>query len=70
MPTSWSKHDYVKGFDCESILFKKSVNMFERMKITEYIYEGVVEPSYKRPTWADANRAGHIRQNRGESTSS
>ena len=32
--------------------------MFERMEITVYIYEGVVEPSYKKPTRADANRAG------------
>ena len=23
--------------------------MFEHMKISEYIYEGVVEPSYKNP---------------------
>ena len=27
----------------------KAVNMFERMEISEYIYEGVVEPSYKNP---------------------
>ena len=47
MPTSWSKHAYVQGFDCESITIKKAVNMFERMEIAEFIYEGVVEPSYK-----------------------
>ena len=31
MPTSWSKRAYTQGFDCESIYFKKSVNMFEHM---------------------------------------
>ena len=31
MPTSWSKQAYTQGFDCESIYFKKSVNMFEHM---------------------------------------
>ena len=35
-------------FDCESITFKKDVNMFERMDITESIYEVVVELSYKK----------------------
>ena len=38
--------------------------MFERMEITVYIYEGVVEPFYKKPTRADANRAGHSRRMR------
>ena len=28
MPNIWSKQAYVQGFDCEYILFKKSVNMF------------------------------------------
>ena len=41
MPNSWSKQDCVKGFDCESISFKKYVNMIERIEITEYIYKGV-----------------------------
>ena len=50
MPTGWSKQAYVKVFDCESITFNKSGKMFDRMKITESIYEGVVEPSYKKPT--------------------
>ena len=36
--------------------------MFEYMKIAEYIYEGVVEPSYKEPTSADANSSGKSRQ--------
>ena len=30
-----------------NILLLKSTNIFERMEIAEYIYEGVVEPSYK-----------------------
>ena len=28
---SWSKQEYVQGFDCEKISLKKDVNMFERM---------------------------------------
>ena len=31
MPNSWSIQAYVKGFYCESINFKKDVNMLERM---------------------------------------
>ena len=46
MPNSWSKQDYVHGFDYESILFKKVVNKFERMEITESIYKNLVESSY------------------------
>ena len=46
MPNIWSKKVYVQGFGCESILFKKSVNVFEIMEISESIYKGVVEPSY------------------------
>ena len=41
MPTRCYKHAYVQGFDCEYITFKKYVNMFECMEISEYIYEGV-----------------------------
>ena len=48
MPNSWSKQSYVRGFDYESILFNKSVYMFEQMEISEYIYKGVLEPSYKK----------------------
>ena len=44
--------------------------MFELLKISEYIYEGVVEPSYKQSTMAYATRAGHSRQKRLEATSS
>ena len=46
MSNMWIKLAYVQGFDCKSITFKKSVNLFERMEIAEYICEGVVEPSY------------------------
>ena len=47
MPTSWSKQEYLKGFDGESISFQEAVNMFDQMEIAEYIYEVVLEPSYK-----------------------
>ena len=47
MPDRWSNQAYVKGFDCESITLKKAVNMIEPMEISESIYEGVVELSYK-----------------------
>ena len=49
MPNSWSKQAYVQGFDCESISFKKAINMFDHIEIAESIYEDVVEPSYKKP---------------------
>ena len=42
MPNSWSNQAYVQVFYCKSIAFKKYVNMFERMKILESIYEGVI----------------------------
>ena len=45
-PNSWSRQSYVRGFDWESILFKNTANMFERMETAEYIYNGVLEPSY------------------------
>ena len=38
MTNIWSKQAYVQGFGCESISFKKSVNMFEGMEISETIY--------------------------------
>ena len=47
MPNLWSKKEYVKGFDCESISLKKPVNMLYQMDISESIYEGVVESPYK-----------------------
>ena len=65
IPNIWAKQAYVQCFDCESIPFKKTVNMFEQMEIAESIYEGVVETSYKKPTRADANRAGNSSHKRG-----
>ena len=70
MPNSWYRQAYVQVFDCGSITFNKAVNMFYRMLISESIYEGVVEPSYKKPTRVDANRDGHRRQKRVEAASS
>ena len=66
MYNSWYKQAYVQGFGYESITFKKAINTFERMKIVESIYEGLVETYYKKPTRADAKFAGHSRKNRGE----
>ena len=48
MPNSWNKKTYVLVFDCKYITFKNDVNMFEFMDIVEYIFEGVVEPYYKK----------------------
>ena len=46
-------------------LLLKSINMFELTEIAEYIYEGVVEPSYKKFTREDYNRADISRKIRG-----
>ena len=46
IPNSWYKQAYVKGFYWKYIYFKNTINMFERMEISENIYEGVVTPSY------------------------
>ena len=35
----------MQEYDCESITIKKYVNMFERIELSEYIYEGILEPS-------------------------
>ena len=43
--------------------------MFEHMEIEESIYEGVVEPSYKKPTREDTNRSGPTNKMRGQSAS-
>ena len=47
---SWFKQSYVQGFYYESISFKESVNMFEHMEISESIWEGLEEHSYKKIT--------------------
>ena len=62
MRNIWIKQAYLQGFDCKYINFNKSVNMFERMKILEYIYEGSIDPDYKKSTREDVTRAGHIRK--------
>ena len=54
----------------ESILLQNPVNMFEHMYISEYIYEVVVEPSYKQSTRKYATHDYHIRKKRGEDASS
>ena len=66
MPNIGSKQAYVQGFDCESTLFKKAVNMFEHMKIAESIYEYVVYPYDTKPTRAESNRFGHIMNTKRE----
>ena len=48
MHNSWSKQACVQGFDYKYISFKKYVNMFEQIDISGFIYEGVLEPSYKK----------------------
>ena len=47
MPNRWSKQSHVQGFGFKYISFKKYVNMFLRMDITESVYGGVVEFSHK-----------------------
>ena len=69
MRNKFSNQEYVHVFDCESITFKAAVNIFERMEISEYIYECVVL-SYKKHTMADAKYAGHSSKIRGEAASS
>ena len=39
--------------------------MFEHMEIAKYVYKGVVETYYKKPTQEYANQDGHIRNKRG-----
>ena len=46
IPNIWSKQEYVQGFYCEPMYFNKAINMFERMGISENIFEGLVTPSY------------------------
>ena len=38
MHNIWSRQAYVQAFDFKCILFKKAVNMFELIKISESIY--------------------------------
>ena len=66
MPNIWIKQAHVQVFDCDYITFKKAVNMFEHTETSDYIYEGVVEPSYKKSNRADATKPGNNRKNGGE----
>ena len=43
--------------------------MFERIEISEYIYESIVEPYYKKTTRVDANHASLRRKMRGDAAS-
>ena len=42
MTNRWGKKACVWGFYCETVAFKKAVELFERMEIAEYLYEVVV----------------------------
>ena len=42
MPNTWIMQAYVQGFYCESVTFKKAVNMFKCVDIAESIYKGLV----------------------------
>ena len=55
----------MQGFDCESITLK-ICNIFECMEIAEYIFEGVVGPSYKKTTREYYKHARLSRKMRGE----
>ena len=33
MTNSWSNQEYVQGFGCDTISFKKAVNILESMKL-------------------------------------
>ena len=50
MKHSWSRQSFMQVFDFESVTFKKTINMFKHMEISENIYEGVVEHYYKTKT--------------------
>ena len=70
MPNSWPTQARVQVFYCEFNNVEKSVNMFERMEISDSIYEGVVEPSNKKITLRDTNSSTHRRQKIVEAASS
>ena len=46
-------------FFVDAAPFKKTIYIFEHMEIDENIYEGVVEPSYKKTTQIEDTCAGH-----------
>ena len=55
IPDSWSNKVYVHIFYFEYTDFKRDVNMFECMEISEYFYKGSGEHYYKNTTIADLN---------------
>ena len=59
IPNECSKHVYFWGFDCETITLKQAMNIFELMEIDKNIYKRIVEPSYLKTTWSDANHASN-----------
>ena len=59
IPNGCIDQAYVQVLYCESITLKAAVKIFERMEISEYIYEGVVEPSDKKPIRVDSNLSGN-----------
>ena len=44
--------------------------MFECIEISDYIYEGIVEPYYLKTNRVDANRSGLSKKMRGDAASS
>ena len=58
----WSKRSSGHDFDFEPAFLKQAVNIFESLEISENIYEGVLEPSYKKSTRKESNHSGHIRK--------
>ena len=40
----------MQGFDFKYFIFKQAINMYDSMEISENIYVGVFEPSYKTKT--------------------
>ena len=45
----------MQGFESETAIFIKSINMFECMEISEYICEGIVKSSTETLTTLDGN---------------
>ena len=60
----------MQGFYCKYISFKNSVDIFQRIEISESIYDGVVEPSYEKPNGEYVNHDRISRKMIEESASS
>ena len=65
IPNICIRQAYMQELDCETITLR-AVNIFELMETSEYIYEVVLEPHYKKPAREYFNRTGHSRKMRGE----